>query len=60
MAGADEGPRVVGVGGAAALSGGRKLVVARGRRAVAVAGRVHRDGVRVLLRQRLLADAQER
>ncbi len=60
MAGADEGAGVVGVGGAAALTGGWELVVARGHRAVAVARGVHHDGVGVFLRQGLLADAQER
>lgn len=60
VAGADEGAGVVSVGGAAALAGGGELVVVRGHGAVAVARRVHHDGVRVLLGQRLLADAQER
>lgn len=60
VAGADEGAGVVSVGGAAALARGGKLVVVRGHRAVAVTRGVHHDGVRVLLGQRLLADAQER
>ena len=60
MAGTDEGAGVVGVGGAAALAGGGKLVVARGHRAVAVARGVHHDGVGVFLGQGLLVDAKER
>lgn len=60
MAGPDESPSVVRVGGTAALAGGGKLVVVRCNGAVAVARGVHHDGVGVLLRKGLLADAQER
>ena len=59
VAGGDQGPGVISVGGAAALAGGGELVVVRRHRAVAVARGVHHDGVRVFLGQRLLADAQE-
>lgn len=58
QAGADEGQRVVGLGGAADVLGGR-AEVPHGHRVVALFGRVDHDSVRILLGERLLAGAQE-
>lgn len=60
MAGGNKGTGVVGIGGAAALTGCGYLVVVCCHRAVAVARGVHHDGIRVFLGQRLLANTQKR
>lgn len=60
MAGGDKCTGVIGIGGAAALTGCGNLVVARCHWAIAVARGVHHDGIRVFLGQRLLANTQKR
>lgn len=56
----NKGTGVIGIGGAAALTGCGKLVVVCCHWAVAVVRGVHHDGVGVFLGQRLLANTQKR